>query len=127
MFEVSVERTFAAAHQLRDYQGKCEKLHGHNYKVRVTIESEQVDKTGLVVDFVEVKRILDVAIEKLDHTYLNEVPPFDALNPSAEYIAKFFCDEMMQGLAAAGLGSPVRVAAVKVWETDTSTATYRPK
>jgi 6-pyruvoyltetrahydropterin/6-carboxytetrahydropterin synthase len=126
MFEVSVDRTFAAAHKLRNYHGKCENLHGHNYKVRVTIESEVLDSTGLVVDFVEIKRLIDCVIERLDHTYLNEVPPFDVLNPSAENIAKLFHDELMRGLTSGEREVPVRVAAVKIWETDTSTATYRP-
>jgi 6-pyruvoyltetrahydropterin/6-carboxytetrahydropterin synthase len=127
MFEVSVDRTFAAAHKLRDYHGKCENLHGHNYKVRVTIESDSLDSAGLVVDFGEVKRLMDGVIDKLDHTYLNEVPPFDVLNPSAENIAKLFHDELAAGLASGERSVPVRVAAVKIWETDTSTATYRPK
>jgi 6-pyruvoyltetrahydropterin/6-carboxytetrahydropterin synthase len=127
MFEVTVEKTFAAAHQLRNYQGKCERLHGHNYKVRVTVEGEQLDPTGLVVDFVEVKRLLEGVIDRLDHTCLNEVPPFDVLNPSAENIAKLFYDEIARGLAAGERGVPVRVAAVKVWETETCTAAYRPK
>jgi 6-pyruvoyltetrahydropterin/6-carboxytetrahydropterin synthase len=127
MFEVSVDKTFAAAHQLRNYHGKCENLHGHNYKVQVTIEGEDLDQTGLVVDFVELKRLMNVIIDRLDHTYLNEVPPFDVLNPSAENLAKLFCDEIAAGLATRERECPVRVASVKVWETDTSTATYRPK
>ena len=97
MFEVSVDRTFAAAHKLRDYHGKCESLHGHNYKVRVSIESEALDEIGLVVDFVEIKRLIDTAIDKLDHTYLNEVPPFDVLNPSAENIAKLLHPGELRG------------------------------
>ena len=127
MFEVSVDRTFAAAHKLRDYHGKCENLHGHNYKVRVTMESNELDPTGLVVDFGEIKTLMDGVIDKLDHTYLNEVPPFDVLNPSAENIAKLFHDEIAAGLGSGARTIPVRVAAVKIWETDTSTATYRPK
>jgi 6-pyruvoyltetrahydropterin/6-carboxytetrahydropterin synthase len=126
MFEVSVERTFAAAHQLRDYKGKCENLHGHNYKVRVTVQAEELDAAGLVVDFVEIKRLMDQIIERLDHTYLNDIPPFDRLNPSAENIAKLFFDELDRGLKAAAMANSPRLAAVKVWETETSTATYRP-
>jgi 6-pyruvoyltetrahydropterin/6-carboxytetrahydropterin synthase len=126
MFEVSVEKSFAAAHQLRNYHGKCENLHGHNYKVQVAIEGEDLDQTGLVVDFVEVKRLMDTIIDRLDHTYLNEVPPFDVLNPSAENLAKLFYDEIEEGLQKRERECPVRVSAVKVWETDTSIATYRP-
>ncbi len=126
MFEVAVERTFAAAHQLRNYKGKCENLHGHNYKVRVAVEAEALDDAGLVVDFVEMKRLMDEVIERLDHTYLNDIPPFDRVNPSAENIAKLFFDELDRGLREARLSNAPRIASVKIWETETSTATYRP-
>ncbi len=122
MFEISVEETFAAGHALRGYRGKCEKVHGHNYKVLVTVEGEKLDSAGLLVDFVEVKRLLRAVIDRLDHEFLNDVPPFDALNPSAENMAKYFYDEISQALPA----SPARISSVKIWETDTSTATYRP-
>jgi len=122
MFEVSVEETFAAGHALRGYRGKCENVHGHNYRVRVAIEGEQLDPAGLLVDFVELKRVLRAIIERLDHTFLNDVPPFDKLNPSAENMARYFHEEMAQGLAG---GNTIRVAEVKIWETDTATATYR--
>ncbi len=126
MFEISVEETFAAGHALRGYRGKCENLHGHNYRVLVTIEGEELNSIGLLVDFVDVKRVLHSAVERLDHQFLNEVPPFDARNPSAENMAKYFYDELSKGLASQEPAAPVRVAAVKLWETDTSTATYRP-
>jgi len=122
MFEISVEETFAAGHALRGYQGKCEKVHGHNYKVLVTVEGERLDSAGLLVDFVEVKRLLRAVIDRLDHEFLNDVPPFDVLNPSAENMAKYFYDEISQALPP----SPARISSVKIWETDTSTATYRP-
>ncbi len=122
MFEVSVEETFAAAHQLREYRGKCENLHGHNYRVRIAVAAEELDRTGLVVDFVELKRGMREVLEQLDHKYLNEVPPFDVLNPSAENIAKFIYDEMPPALKS----GRARISSVKIWETDTSTATYRP-
>jgi 6-pyruvoyltetrahydropterin/6-carboxytetrahydropterin synthase len=122
MFEVSVEETFAAGHALRGYRGKCENVHGHNYRVRVAIQGEQLDSAGLLVDFVELKRVLRAIIERLDHTFLNDVPPFDKLNPSAENMARYFYEEMAQGLAG---GNTIRVAEVKIWETDTATATYR--
>jgi len=125
MFEVSVEETFAAGHALRGYRGKCENVHGHNYKVQVTIRGDRLDSIGLLVDFVEIKRLLHAAIERLDHQFLNDVPPFDVQNPSAENMAKYFHDQVSQGLAGAGLTVPVEVAQVKIWETDTSTATYR--
>lgn len=123
MFEVSVEQTFAAGHALRNYKGKCENVHGHNYRVRITIQGEQLDSTGLLVDFLDVKREMSAAIEYLDHNFINDLPPFNEINPSAENIAKYFYDRVRDGLET---GTPVRVAEVKVWETDTSSAVYRP-
>ena len=123
MFEISVEETFAAGHALRHYHGKCEKVHGHNYKVQATVEGETLNEAGLLVDFVELKRLLHSVVDRLDHEFLNDVPPFDVLNPSAENMAKFFHQELSAGLPAE-LG--VRVSSVKLWETDTSIATYRP-
>lgn len=122
MFEVSVEETFAAAHQLREYKGKCENLHGHNYRVRITVEADELDRTGLVVDFVELKRSMRDIVNRLDHRFLNEMPPFDTLNPSAENIAKYFYDRMPAALKE----GRARISAVKIWETETSTAVYRP-
>jgi len=124
MFEVSVEETFAAGHALRNYRGKCENVHGHNYRVCVAIEGQELDEAGLLVDFVELKRVMRAIIEKLDHQFLNDVPPFDKLNPSAENMARYFYQEMSRDLGG-GRPRPVRVAEVKIWETDTATATYR--
>jgi 6-pyruvoyltetrahydropterin/6-carboxytetrahydropterin synthase len=123
MFEISVEQTFAAGHALRDYKGKCENVHGHNYRVRVTIEGEQLDSTGLLVDFVDVKRLMGGAIEYLDHRFINDLDPFDKINPSAENIAKYFYDRLHNGLKNE---PPVRISEIRVWETDTSSAVYRP-
>jgi 6-pyruvoyltetrahydropterin/6-carboxytetrahydropterin synthase len=122
MFEVSVEQSFAAGHALRNYHGKCENVHGHNYKVRITVAGEQLDETGLLVDFLEVKRLMGAAIEYLDHRFINDLPPFDVLNPSAENIAKYFYDRVSKGMD----GGAVAISEVKVWETDTSSAVYRP-
>ena len=124
MFEVRVEQVFAAAHALRDYKGKCENVHGHNWKVQAVIEGERLDQTGLLVDFVDVKRLMERIIERLDHQHLNEIPPFDVVNPSAENIAEYLCREMQQGLEGGPV--PVRVRSVRVWETDIQSATYRP-
>jgi 6-pyruvoyltetrahydropterin/6-carboxytetrahydropterin synthase len=127
MFEVSVEETFAAGHALRHYKGKCENVHGHNYRVKVTLEGDRVDGlTGLLVDFGDIKKILRKSIAYLDHQFINDLPPFDVWNPSAENIALYFCQEMQKGLAAVPAPSSVRVQSVKVWETDTCEATYRP-
>jgi 6-pyruvoyltetrahydropterin/6-carboxytetrahydropterin synthase len=125
MYEVSVEETFAAGHALRGYRGKCENIHGHNYRVRVVLEGEQLNEVGLLVDFSELKQIMRGVIEKLDHQFLNEVPPFDKLNPSAENMAHYFYKEISRELKGGSRANPVRVAEVKIWETDTATATYR--
>ena len=127
MFEVSVERTFAAGHALRNYHGKCENVHGHNYRVRVTLEGDQLNPAGLLVDFVDMKRVLDQVIERLDHRFINDVAPFDVVNPSAENMARYFYEEVGQGLKSYTGDSPVRLAEVKIWETDTTTATYRSR
>ena len=120
MYEVTVERTFAAAHALRDYHGGCENLHGHNFRVRVRVEGESLDQTGLLIDFLELKRALDAVIDPYEHQNLNETAPFDEINPSAENIAKWFHDRIHDGISA-------RIAEVRVWETETSSAAYRPK
>ena len=125
MFEVSVEQTFAAGHALRNYHGKCENVHGHNYRLLVTVKGEKLDDTGLLVDFIELKRVTRDIIERLDHQFINDIPPFDVLNPSAENIAQYFYEEISKGIAASAQ-TPVQVFEVKVWETDTSSATYRP-
>ena len=126
MFEVCVEATFAAAHQLRNYKGKCENLHGHNYKVKVTVGGEKLNATGLVADFGEVKHVLREIVGRLDHRFLNEIKPFIELNPSAENIALYFYQELDKGLKEGSSEVPIRVSEVIVWETDTSSATYRP-
>src|SRR5262244_2857946 len=122
MFEVTIEQTFAAGHALRNYHGKCENVHGHNYRCQVTVEGQQLDSIGLLVDFVELKRVVHSVLDRLDHQWLNEYPPFDKLNPSAENIAKYIYDEVTGGLRDV----KARVSAVKLWETDTASATYRP-
>ena len=122
MFEVTIEETFAAGHALRNYRGKCENVHGHNYRCQVTVEGEQLDEVGLLVDFVELKRVVHSVLDRLDHVWLNDFPPFDTINPSAENIAKYIYDEVLAGL---GKRDGVRLAYVKLWETDTSSAIYR--
>ena len=125
MFEIAVEKTFAAGHALRGYKGKCENVHGHNYKVRVTLAGERLDSIGLLCDFVDVKRIIEGLIERLDHRFLNDLPPFDTVNPSAENLAQYFYREIERRLGESPPAVPVRVGAVTIWETDTTTATYR--
>ncbi len=125
MYEVSVDDTFAAAHNLRDYYGKCEDLHGHNFKVRVTMAGEKLDATGLLYDFVHLKHVIQGVIRSLDHKYLNELPPFDKVNPSAENLARHICDEASRQLHNVANGAGI--SSVTVWETETSAATYRPR
>jgi 6-pyruvoyltetrahydropterin/6-carboxytetrahydropterin synthase len=124
MFEVSVEETFSAGHALRGYKGKCENPHGHNYRVRVTLEGPELDSVGLLCDFVHLKKLIHDVIQALDHRFLNELAPFDRINPSAENLAKYFYDEAAKEMR--GLGNGARIASITVWETDTTAATYRP-
>jgi 6-pyruvoyltetrahydropterin/6-carboxytetrahydropterin synthase len=123
MFEITIEETFAAGHALRNYRGKCENVHGHNYRCQVTIAGAELDSAGLLVDFVELKRVVHSVLDRLDHQWLNDFPPFDTLNPSAENIARYIYQEVRQGLAPR---DGVEVGFVRLWETDTASATYRP-
>ena len=125
MFEVTVEQTFAAGHALRHYKGKCENVHGHNYRVQVTAEGDQLNSIGLLLDFVELKRVVRQIVDRLDHQFINDLEPFTVLNPSAENMAKYFYDEVVGGLNLSK-EVPVRISQVKIWETDTSIAVYRP-
>jgi len=127
MFEVSVEETFAAGHALRNYKGKCENVHGHNYRIRVTMEGDRLNSIGLLIDFIELKRVMRKTIEYLDHKFINDVPPFDVENPSAENIAKFFYEEIAAGMKLHETENEPKLAEVRVWETDTSIASYRLK
>ncbi len=123
MFQVTVEDTFAAGHYLRNYRGKCENPHGHNYKVRVTLCGEELDRAGLLLDFKDLKDVMHDTVDRLDHQMINDLEPFTVLNPSAENLAKYFYDQTQAKLRAATNGR-VRVENVTVWETDTTTATY---
>jgi 6-pyruvoyltetrahydropterin/6-carboxytetrahydropterin synthase len=123
MFEVTVEDTFAAGHALRGYRGKCENPHGHNYRIKVTLAGEKLDKIGLLFDFKDLKQVMGEVIDRLDHQFLNDIEPFTELNPSAENLAKYFYDEANQKLHSTTNGR-VRVKDVTVWETDTTTARY---
>ncbi len=123
MFQVTVEDTFAAGHYLRNYKGKCENPHGHNYKVRVTLQGEELDRAGLLVDFKDLKDVMKHVIDRLDHQMINDLEPFKVTNPSAENIAKYFFDETNARLRMTTNGR-VHVRDVTVYETDTTTATY---
>ncbi len=123
MYEVTVEDSFAAGHYLREYKGKCENPHGHNYKVRVTLAGKELDRAGLLLDFKDLKDVMKHVIDRLDHQMLNDIEPFIKLNPSAENLSRYFFDEANSRLTQKTNGR-VFVKDVTIWETDTTTATY---
>ncbi len=120
MFELKIVTQFAAAHRLRNFQGKCEQLHGHNWKVEVCIRASQLDPIGLVRDFGEMKAITHEVVNGLDHHYLNELNPFQEENPSSEHIARYLFEQIGRLVN----DDRVLVSRVSVWESDTSCATY---
>lgn len=126
MYSVHVEGWFAAAHALRNYKGSTEPLHGHNFRVRVVISGESVDDAGMLVDFVEVKSSLDEVLGRFEHTNLNEVAPFDEWSPSSENVARYIHSEMSTRLRAALQKAKASLVEVYVWETEASSAAYRP-
>ena len=122
MYEVMIEEEFSAAHALRGYKGKCENLHGHNYRVEVYVRGEQLDSIGLLIDFTHLKAVTRELIKSLDHQNLNELKPFDnEINPSAEHLAGYF----LHYIAARVNTDQAQVYKVRVWETSTSSATYQ--
>ncbi|MBI4285802.1 MAG: 6-carboxytetrahydropterin synthase QueD [Chloroflexi bacterium] len=122
MFQVSVEDHFDAAHFLRDYHGKCENLHGHRYKVVARVSARGVSEIGLAYDFTRLRKHLSEILARFDHTCLNDVPPFDRINPSSENIAVTVFNELKPRLASV----PVTLSGVEVWETPQSWVLYTP-
>jgi 6-pyruvoyltetrahydropterin/6-carboxytetrahydropterin synthase len=122
MYEIGVEMDFDAAHSLRGYQGKCEALHGHRFKVVANVRGTKLDEIGLAYDFTLLKKHLGEIIAKFDHTNLNEVPPFDRINPSSENIATTVYDELKKKLT----GALVSLASIEVWESPQSRVIYHP-
>lgn len=120
MYEIKVRGTFSSAHNLRGYKGKCERLHGHNWAVEVSVSSDKLDKSGMVCDFSVLKKALGTILEELDHTYLNEHPYFKKANPSSENIAKYIYDRLNKRLST----MDYRLWTVTVWENEKSCATY---
>ena len=116
MFELMIEETFDAAHALRGYEGPCENLHGHTWKVQLFVKGEKLNKIGLLADFKVLKKELKTVLDKFDHKLLNDVKPFDAENPSSENLAKYIYKSMKKNLKA--------TAKVTVWESPTTCATY---
>ena len=119
MFEIKVEKTVACAHRLFDYDGPCEKLHGHNYRIEVTYRGEKLDRFGMLVDFVDVKKYFNKVLDEIDHEYLNDLPAFKDVSPSAENIAAY----VYRSLKAHGFDR-ASLAKVTVWETPTQSAVY---
>jgi len=124
MFELSVEVRFSAAHRIEGHAGRCAQLHGHNYRVVVTVAGRELDEQGMVIDFGTLKEICRAATDPLDHTYLNDLPAFAQTNPTAEALARHIHALVTRGLADTAHGE-VRVDGVTVYESDQSCATYR--
>jgi 6-pyruvoyltetrahydropterin/6-carboxytetrahydropterin synthase len=120
MFELKIITHFAAAHQLRDFNGPCENLHGHNWKIEVYVASDVLNKTGLVIDFAVIKEKTAAIIKELDHKFLNDLHPFKDHNPSSENIAQYIAERLSSELNNATL----QVTRVSAWESDTACATY---
>jgi 6-pyruvoyltetrahydropterin/6-carboxytetrahydropterin synthase len=121
-FEVMIERNFSSAHQLRGYKGKCENLHGHNYKIEIYARGAELNNIGLLVDFVELKEAADEVVRYLDHRNINELPPFDEeLNPSAENLARYILERVSSRVG----DDRVQIYKVRCFETPTSVATYQ--
>jgi 6-pyruvoyltetrahydropterin/6-carboxytetrahydropterin synthase len=123
MFEVTVEAGFSSGHYLRNYKGKCENPHGHNYRVLVTLAGEELDEAGLLLDFKLLKTLLRPVVERLDHLMINDIEPFTELNPSAENLARYFYQQTSRQLEEMTAGR-VRVKDCTLFETDTSFARY---
>jgi len=124
MFELTVEVELSAAHHIPGHAGRCAQLHGHNYRVAVTVHSQQLNDQGMVMDFAELKELCRSAVDPLDHTLLNEAPALSGLNPTAEVLARHIYQSVASKLLATGRGA-VQPGAVTVWESDRSYATYR--
>ena len=122
MYTVSVEQDFDAAHYLKGYRGKCEALHGHRFRVAVNVKTSALDEIGLAYDFTELKRHLRDILARFDHTCLNDISPFDKINPSSENIAV----TIYQDLKVRIEGAPVQLTAIEVWESPQNHITYCP-
>ena len=122
MYEIKIITSFSAAHRLENFYGKCEALHGHNWKVEVFLVGAKLDEAGLLLDFGAVKARTRELLEEIDHKYLNELPAFSHRNPSSENLASY----LFQRLAAALNRDGVKVSRVNVWESDNSCASYYP-
>lgn len=120
MYHLTIKTHFAAAHKLMNYQGDCEHLHGHNWKIEVTVATRELDAAGLGIDFKILKRETNQILDQLDHKYLNELPFFREVSPSSENIARFLYESLVQRFTE----RQVRMESVKVWESDNACASY---
>ncbi len=120
MYELMIETTFSAAHQLRGYKGKCEELHGHNWKVQVHVTASKLNEIDIALDFHDLKAYTNEIIKQLDHSMLNDLFPFTEINPSSENIARWIFESLKKKINT----DDIRVSAVTVWESDTASATY---
>lgn len=122
MYEVTIIKSFSAAHLLADIGGKCEELHGHNFKVEITASAEKLDSNGLLIDFRLLKKHLGDILEDIDHKYLNALTSFSGINPSAENIARYIFEKMEEKVKSSG----VNMVRVKIWESENAAVTYLP-
>lgn len=122
MFEVTIIKSFSAAHLLADIGGKCEDLHGHNFKVEITVAADDLNPDGLLIDFRILKKVLGDILEDIDHQHLNRLDYFVKINPSAENIARYVCEKMEPEVQKAG----VNMVRVKIWESENAAVTYIP-
>jgi 6-pyruvoyltetrahydropterin/6-carboxytetrahydropterin synthase len=120
MYELNIITTIAAAHRLRGYKGNCEEIHGHNWKVEVYVQAEKLDDIGMVMDFKDIKKKTEQLLKIYDHKYLNEVTPFDKINPSSENLARYIYKELSKKIN----NKNCKVSNVKVWESDNAAANY---
>ena len=125
MYEVTIIKSFSAAHVLAEIGGKCEELHGHNFKVEATVAASDLNSTGLLIDFRIFKKWLDEILEDIDHKHLNIIPLFAGINPSAENIAKYIYAKMELKVKTAK--ASVNVVRVKIWESENAAVTYMPE
>jgi 6-pyruvoyltetrahydropterin/6-carboxytetrahydropterin synthase len=120
LYELKVVTHMAAAHQLREYEGGCEKLHGHNWKIEVHVTGKDLGPNGLLMDFKQVKEATARLLAELDHTFLNDLKPFSTINPSSENIARYIYDSLSRDLN----DGTVKVSKVTAWESETACAAY---
>ena len=120
MYQITIETHFSSAHRLRQYDGECERLHGHNWKVLIYVSSEVLNDLGMVMDFKDLKGKVKPLIGNLDHQYLNEIPPFTEINPTTENMAKYLFDEFSKVINT----DLIKVTNVEIWESSTCFASY---